>query len=227
MNMLFDSSFFHLGLCIFIYGAALTAQKRTGWLWLNPLLITILAVIAVLVALDIPYASFQSGTSLISIMLTPATCVLAVPMVKQFEVMKKNLGTILIGTFLGALSSMLSVMGLCHVFNLDTVITNSLLPKSVTTPIAISVSEVNGGLAAITVAAVILTGILGSVLIPLIFRRLKVKNSVTLGITMGTASHALGTSRAVEIGEQEGGLAGLAIGMTGLFTVFLSLIFHL
>ena len=110
-------------------------------------------------------------------MLTPATCVLAIPMYNQRKILKQNLAAILIGTFLGALSSILSVTLLCRIFGLNELITRSLLPKSVTTPIAVSVCEVSGGLPAITVAAVILTGILGSIVIPLLFAKLKIKTA--------------------------------------------------
>lgn len=227
MIELVNSTFFYVGLCIIVYSFSIWLQKKTKQAWLNPLLVSILLIIGFLLLFQIPYDSFQSGTSFISMMLTPATVVLAIPMFRQFEVMKKNLPAILIGTFIGALSSIGSVLFFSSLFGLDKALTNSLLPKSVTTPIAISISEVNGGIAAVTVAAVLITGIIGSLIIPGVLKKLKMNHSVTLGITMGTASHALGTSKAVEIGEKEGGLAGLAIGITGIFTVILCLFLHL
>ena len=223
MKDLFQGPFFFIGLCLIVYLLACRLQRRIRQAWLNPLLVSIVSLIGILSLLKIPYAQFKEGTSAIAMMLTPATCVLAIPMVNQRKILKQNLTAILIGTFLGALTSILSVTFLCRILGLNDLITRSLLPKSVTTPIAVSVCEVNGGLPAVTVTAVIITGILGSIVIPLLFHKLKIKNSVALGITMGTASHALGTSKAIEIGEQEGGLAGLAIGITGIFTVILSL----
>ena len=224
MNELLNGPFFFTGLCLIVYLLACRLQRITRKTWLNPLLVSILILIGILLVLRIPYAHFKEGSSVIAMMLTPATCVLAIPMYNQRKILKQNLTAILIGTFLGALSSILSVTLLCRIFGLNELITRSLLPKSVTTPIAVSVCEVSGGLPAITVAAVILTGILGSIVIPLLFTKLKIKNSVALGITLGTASHAMGTSKAIEIGEQEGGLSGLAIGITGIFTVILSLL---
>ncbi|WP_462378546.1 LrgB family protein [Holdemania filiformis] len=224
MNELLNGPFFFTGLCPIVYLLACRLQRITRKTWLNPLLVSILILIGILSVLRIPYAHFKEGSSVIAMMLTPATCVLAIPMYNQRKILKQNLAAILIGTFLGALSSILSVTLLCRIFGLNELITRSLLPKSVTTPIAVSVCEVSGGLPAITVAAVILTGILGSIVIPLLFTKLKIKNSVALGITLGTASHAMGTSKAIEIGEQEGGLSGLAIGITGIFTVILSLL---
>ncbi|WP_302558817.1 LrgB family protein [Holdemania filiformis] len=224
MNGLLNGPFFFTGLCLIVYLLACRLQRITRKTWLNPLLVSILILIGILSVLRIPYTHFKEGSSVIAMMLTPATCVLAIPMYNQRKILKQNLAAILIGTFLGALSSILSVTLLCRIFGLNELITRSLLPKSVTTPIAVSVCEVSGGLPAITVAAVILTGILGSIVIPLLFTKLKIKNSVALGITLGTASHAMGTSKAIEIGEQEGGLSGLAIGITGIFTVILSLL---
>ena len=180
MNELLNGPFFFTGLCLIVYLLACRLQRITRKTWLNPLLVSILILIGILSVLRIPYAHFKEGSSVIAMMLTPATCVLAIPMYNQRKILKQNLAAILIGTFLGAL--------------------------------------------AITVAAVILTGILGSIVIPLLFAKLKIKNSVALGITLGTASHAMGTSKAIEIGEQEGGLSGLAIGITGIFTVILSLL---
>ena len=224
MEAYFNSPFFHISLCIICYVAACRLQRITRKSWMNPLLISIAMIILILIILHIPYDSFKSGSNIIAMMLTPATCVLAVPMYNQLSILKKNWLPILVGTFLGALTSIISVSVLCRMLGLNEIITASLLPKSVTTPIALSVCEVQGGIAAITVTAVLITGLLGSLIIPPVFEKLKIRNSVALGITMGTASHALGTSKAIEIGEQEGGLSGLAIGITGIFTVILSLI---
>lgn len=224
MNVLYNSPFFHISLCVLAYFIGLKIQKKYNQPLFNPLLIAITLLIILISITNIPYESFHTGTSLITLLLAPATVCLALPMFKQIETMKKNIVPILIGSFLGAATSIGSVLVLSPLFSLNQTLTTSLLPKSVTTPIAMSISELNGGIVAVTVAAVVLTGIVGTILIPPLLKWLKLEGSVTLGITMGTASHALGTSKAVEIGEKEGGLAGLAIGITGIFTVILSIL---
>ena len=224
MSALWESPFFGVTLTILAYWAGCKIQKRTGLVICNGLVLAVMMIIAVLAVFDIPYAAYNAGGSLINLFLGPATVCLAVTIYAQIDLLKKNLLPILAGCAAGAVTSVLSIWGLCRLFGLDRTLTVSLLPKSVTTPIATAIAEGQGGIVSITVAAVILTGILGSIVIPLLFAKLKIKNSVALGITLGTASHAMGTSKAIEIGEQEGGLSGLAIGITGIFTVILSLL---
>jgi putative effector of murein hydrolase len=126
------------------------------------------------------------------------------------------------GTLVGSLVSVASAYFLCKAFGLDDILTKSMLPKSVTTPFAMAISESIGGIPAVTVAAVVLTGILGNVLAPLLIRLFRVKNPIAAGVAIGTASHAVGTSKAIEIGETEGAMSGIAIAMAGIFTVVLS-----
>ena len=146
MNELLNGPFFFTGLCLIVYLLACRLQRITRKTWLNPLLVSILVLIGILSVLRIPYAHFKEGSSVIAMMLTPATCVLAIPMYNQRKILKQNLAAILIGTFLGALSSILSVTLLCRIFGLNELITRSLLPKSVTTPIAVSVCEVRSSI---------------------------------------------------------------------------------
>ena len=123
----------------------------------------------------------------------------------------------------GSASSMGSILLLCRLFGLDAAMTASLLPKSVTTPIAISVSQAHGGIGPITVVAVLITGIFGSIAAPLLIKLFRVKDPMTAGLAIGASSHAVGTSKALELGETEGAMSGLAIGVCGLITVVLSL----
>ena len=137
--------------------------------------------------------------------------------------LKKNLIPILAGTFTGSVASIASVLVLCRLFGLSDELTASLIPKSVTTPIAMEISKQQGGIVPITVAAVIVTGIFGAVLAPIFIRIFRVKNPVEAGIAIGTCSHALGTSKALELGEVEGAMSGIAIGVAGIITVILTM----
>ena len=125
---------------------------------------------------------------------------------------------------MGSAASMLSVYGLCRLFGLDESLTVSLLPKSVTTPVAVSIAESAGGVVPITVVAVIGTGILGSMIAPLLIRIFKVTEPMAAGLAIGASSHAVGTSKAVELGEVEGAMSGLAIGVCGIITVLISMV---
>ena len=156
--------------------------------------------------------------------LTPATCMLALSIYRQADKLKKNLIPILAGTLVGSIVSMTSVMLLCNVFQLDEAMAYSLIPKSVTTPIAMDVSASLGGIVPITIAAVIITGIIGAVLAPTLIKVFKITDPVVRGIAIGTSSHALGTSKALEIGEVEGAMSGIALGLCGIITVILSLV---
>ena len=186
---------------------------------------TLLArVVAQAKALGIPYEYYDQGGSLINLFLSPATACLAVAIYSKVQLLKENWLPILVGCVVGSAVSMGSILGLCRLFGLDEAMTASLLPKSVTTPIAVSVAQAHGGIPSITVVAVILTGILGSILAPVLIRLFRVKDPVTAGLSIGACSHAVGTSKALELGETEGAMSGLAIGVCGLVTVIFSLV---
>ena len=190
-----------------------------------PLVLAVMMIIAVLAVFDIPYAAYNAGGSLINLFLGPATVCLAVTIYAQIDLLKKNLLPILAGCAAGAVTSVLSIWGLCRLFGLDRTLTVSLLPKSVTTPIATAIAEGQGGIVSITVAAVIFTGILGNLCAPALARLFRVKDPVAAGLAIGACSHAMGTARALELGETEGAMSGLAIGLCGLATTILALFF--
>ncbi len=215
-----------------IFGVALSIGAYAVGLWVNrelrsplvnPLLIAIALVIVVLQLFRIPLEDYQSGAGLISLFLGPATASLALAIHRRMDVLKRNLLPVLCGTAVGAAVSMGSVWGLCRLFGLSDELTFTLLPKSVTTPIAMELSRQHGGIVPVTVAAVVFTGILGAVFAPVLIRLLRVKNPVEAGLAIGTASHAVGTTKALELGETEGAMSGIAIGLAGLFTVVYSL----
>lgn len=187
------------------------------------MIIAIVLVIGFLTVFQIPYEAYNNGGSVINMLLAPATACLAVSIYSKIQILKKHWIPILVGCTVGSLSSMLSVYGLCRLFRLDEQMTYALLPKSVTTPIAISISEAHNGFVPITVVAVIFTGILGSMLAPVLIKLFCVRDSLTAGLSIGACSHAVGTSKALEIGETEGAMSGLAIGICGILTVLFSL----
>lgn len=223
MSELLASPFFGIALSIVAFSIGVWIQKKTGLVICNPLIIAIVLVSGVLLLFQIPYESYNEGGSIINMFLAPATSCLAVSVYTRLELLKKNWLPILAGCVAGSLTSMGSVFLLCRLFGLDEAMTYSLLPKSVTTPIAVGIAESHGGISSITVAAVILTGIMGSILAPFLIRIFRVKDSMTAGLAIGACSHAVGTSKAIEIGETEGAMSGLAIGICGIVTVVLSM----
>ena len=223
MSELFASPFFGIALSIVAFSIGVWIQKKTGLVICNPLIIAIVLVSGVLLLFQIPYESYNEGGSIINMFLAPATSCLAVSVYTRLELLKKNWLPILAGCVAGSLTSMGSVFLLCRLFGLDEAMTYSLLPKSVTTPIAVGIAESHGGISSITVAAVILTGIMGSILAPFLIRIFRVKDSMTAGLAIGACSHAVGTSKAIEIGETEGAMSGLAIGICGIVTVVFSM----
>ncbi|MCI8406646.1 MAG: LrgB family protein [Oscillospiraceae bacterium] len=224
MDTLFRSPLFGIMLSILAYGLGVLINRKTRCAAANPLLIAILLVIGVLVAFRIPLESYQRGGDFIALFLAPATASLAVSIYRQLPLLKKNLLPVLAGCGTGSLASMGSVWLLCRLFRLDEALTASLLPKSVTTPIAIEIASQYGGIPSITVAIVVLTGILGAAAAPALIRLFRIRNPVEAGLAIGTCSHAVGTSKALELGEAEGAMSSIAIGVSGLLTVLFAMI---
>ena len=201
MEAVTSSPLFGIVLSILAYAVGVWLNRKAKTPLVNPLLVAIILVALVLLAFHIPLEHYQAGGDFIALFLAPATASLALSVYRQREILKKNLFPVLLGCAAGSLTSMLSVYGLCRAFRLDEKLTASMLPKSVTTPIAMEISRQHGGIVPVTVAAVIITG-----------------------MAIGTASHAVGTSKAVEIGETEGAMSGIAIGISGVFTVLLAML---
>ena len=221
---LFASPFFGISLSVITFWIGTRIQKKTGLVLCNPLLIAIVLVSAVLLVCRIPYESYNEGGAIINMFLAPATACLAVSIYTQINLLKENWLPIVVGCTAGSITSMVSIYLMCRLFRLDEAITASLLPKSVTTPIAVSISQNLGGIQAITVVAVILTGIMGSIMAPVLIKLFRVKDPVAAGLAIGACSHAVGTSKALELGETEGAMSGLAIGICGILTVLFSMV---
>ena len=226
MSELFRSPFFGITLTVAAYALGMKLQKKSGLVICNGLVLAALMIIALLTVFHIPYEDYYVGGSMVNLFLSPATVCVAMSVYAKRDVLKRNLVPVLVGCTVGAAASVLSVWVLCRAFGLDKALTASLLPKSVTTPIATAVSEGHGGIVPITVAAVIVTGILGNLASPLLIRLFRIKDPMAAGLGIGTCSHALGTAKALELGETEGAMSGLAIGISGIFTALLALGFE-
>lgn len=220
-DYLSSSSFFAIALTLAIWRIAATVQKKTGSVLLHPILVSVAAIIGILLALGIPNSAYQRGMQPLSWLMTPATVCLAVPLYEQIRVLKKSLPAILLGVLCGTLTSLLCVGGFCLLFRLDQSMTVSLLPKSVTTAIGAPVSEAVGGMGAVTVAAIITTGILGNVTGQAVCRLLGIRDPVAQGAAFGTASHVIGTTKAGELGAVQGAVSSLSLVAAGILTAFL------
>ena len=217
-DFLSSSVFFGLLLSLGAYMLGLFIRKKTGADLANPLLIAAVLVIAVLLLLRIPYESYYESARYLGYLLTPATICLAVPLYKQLQLLKKNLAALLTGILSGVAASLLCILSIGALFHLSKSQVITLLPKSITTAIGIAVSEENGGLPALTAAAIVITGVTGCVTGPLLCRIFRIREPMAKGLAFGVASHAIGTSRALEIGEIEGAMGSLAIAVAGIIT---------
>ncbi|MGL4912774.1 MAG: LrgB family protein [Romboutsia sp.] len=206
---------------VLFFNIGIYLQKKTKNPIINPLLVAIVGIILFLNISKIPYESYKIGADSINFFLGPVTIILAVPLYKQFDLFKKYLLEILVGIGCGVVVSFLSIKIIGVLTNADIDIINSLIPKSITTPMGISLTNTINGVEAITVVAIILTGILGAIIAPIVFKIGNIKHPVAKGIALGTSAHALGTSKALEMGEVEGAMSGLSIGISGIITVIL------
>ncbi|NLY86372.1 MAG: LrgB family protein [Tissierellia bacterium] len=217
-----DTPIFGLLLSILAFEVGLFINKKTKLPILNPLIIGIGLIIGFLLAFDIDYEVYNKGGSVISFFLGPATVSLAIPLYKQIEKLKENGVPVIVGILAGCIVAVGIVIYLGKIFGLDEVLILSLAPKSATAAISSEISKQIGGLPSLTVAVTVLTGITGNVLGPYICKLFKIKDEVAVGIGMGTASHAIGTAKAMELGEVQGAMSSLAISVTALLTVFIA-----
>ncbi|WP_040193813.1 LrgB family protein [Clostridium culturomicium] len=224
-NLISDSAVIGVILSIMGYELGLYLKKKFNYAILNPLLISIIFVMIFLVVFKVDYESYNISAKYLSYLLTPATVCLAVPLYEQLQLLKENFVAIMVGIFSGVLTSMASVWGLAMVFNLSHEQYVTLLPKSITTAIGIGLSEELGGMVTITVAVIIITGILGNIIAEFICRIFKIRSSIAKGIAIGTSAHAIGTARAMEMGEVEGAMSSLSIAVSGLCTTIAVSIF--
>lgn len=225
-NDFFKNAFFAGAvLSLLAYELGLLMKKKFRRAVFNPILIAVISIIAVLRVSGTDYESYNESAKYISYLLTPATVCLALPLYEELRLLKENLTAVICGITAGAVSGMAGVLMFSLVFDLEHTRYVTLLPKSVTTAIGMGISEELGGIVTISVAMIIITGILGNILADLIFSVCNIKEPVAKGIALGTCSHAIGTAKAMELGEAEGAMSSLAIAVAGLFTVVLAPIF--
>lgn len=217
---------FSIVISIAAFQGAVLLNRKVRTPLLNPLLVAVTFIIVVLVVFHIPLSDYQQGARVISYFLGPATAVLAYSIYRQIAVLKRHFIPIVVGCLAGSVTSMVSAYLLCRAFGLDQAVAMSTLPKSVTTPIAMQLSQELGGVTSITVATVIASGIMGSVLAPTLIRLFHVKSHIAAGVAIGTCSHAVGTTKAMEIGDLEGAMSGIAIGVSGLLTMIIAMTYH-
>ncbi len=221
MLPLLRSEIFILTLVIGVYLAALWLFRKTKLSLLHPLLVSIPVLAIVIHLLHIPFGEFEKGSRIISFMLGPTVVVMGYLLYEQFEQLKANAISIITAVFVGCLTGILSVVFIARYFGADHALIASLEPKSVTTPIAMSIAERSGGIPSIAAVVVIVVGIFGGIVGPFILERLGIKSRIARGLALGSAAHGLGTARAMELGAVEGAVSGLAIGVMGIMTAIL------
>ena len=223
--MLENSVFCGVLISLGSYGIGMWLKRKTGLSLMNPLFVAITLVICILLLFNIDYPTYKRGADVISYMLTPATICLAVPLYQQVELLKKNYKAVLAGVTSGVLSSLVSILILAMLFHLDHATYVTFLPKSITTAIGIGVSEELGGCVAVTVVVIIVTGVIGNIFAEKFLRLIKIEEPIAKGIAIGSASHAVGTSKAMEMGAVEGSMSSLSIVVCGIMTVIGASIF--
>ena len=222
LEILSGSSYFGFFISLFCFFTGVFIQKKTGLRIMNPLMLSIIMVIAILQFSGIDYKAYNQGAQIISYFLTPATICLAIPLYKQLRLLKDNALAILVSIVSGTVTSIGSIFLMSKLFGMDHTFYASLLPKSITTAIGMGISEELGGIVTITVAVIIITGILGNVISDLVFKLFRISNPIAKGLALGTSAHAIGTARAMELGEIEGAMSGLSIAVAGIVTVILA-----
>lgn len=224
-EMIQTSAFAGVTISLGAYVIGLYLKKRFKSGILNPLLIAIILIIAVLSVAHIDYATYNQGAKYLSWFLTPATVCLAIPLYEQLELLKKNWKAVIAGILTGVFTSLVTILVLCLMFGLGHREYVTLLPKSITTAIGMGVSEELGGYVTITVAVIVITGVLGNILAETVCKLFHIEEPIARGVAIGTSSHAIGTAKAMEMGEIEGAMSSLSIAVTGLLTVLFASVF--
>ncbi|MGB4438065.1 MAG: LrgB family protein [Sedimentibacter sp.] len=219
------TSLFFIALTLFFYVFSNKMNKKFKSAALNPILLAAILIILLLIIFKVSYSTYNKGGEVIVSVLGPIVVVLAIPLYKNRNEIMKNFLPIIGGATASIITSVVTVILLCKLFKIDETIMLSLLSKSITTPMAVESTKLLGGNEAVTVAAVVITGLIGSAIAPVVMKVGKIKNNIAKGIGIGSASHAIGTSKAIEMNEEVAAASGLAIGVTGLLTIIGIIIF--
>ena len=214
-----NSVFWGVALSFVAYGIGMLLQRKFHRAIFNPLLISVILIMVFLGVSGTDYRKYQEGANVISYFLTPATVCLAIPLYKQLELLRQHLIAVASAIVAGVAGSVGSIYVMCRFFRLEHTHYVTLLPKSITTAIGMGVSEEAGGIVTLTVISIIITGILGNIIADWLFQIFKIEEPIAKGLALGTAAHAIGTAKALELGEIEGAMSSLSIAVAGLLTV--------
>jgi len=223
LNAIFENPLFGVVLSLLAYEIAVFIYNKSNkYVLLNPLLVSVAMVIAFLIIFDIPYDTYNNGGKFLTMFISPITVVLSVPLYLQIKALRDNAGVILTAIFFGAVASVVGICAYQVHFPMDEAVFASLIPKSITTAIAVEVSEQFGGITGITVVAVAFTGLVGAIFSPIMVKIFGIKNDIAKGLAIGTSSHVLGTTKAIEMGEKVGAMSSLSIAIAGVVTVIVA-----
>lgn len=217
-----NTPLFGIAITVIVFSLFDFIYKKIKNPFLNPIALSVIFIILFLRYMNIDIEIYEKGGNIIAFFLGPATVALSIPIYKKLKLLKNNIFSILIGIFLGSLAGIVSIIILSKLLLVDDIMILSLIPKSTTSAIAIDISKQIKGIPAITIAFVIATGVLGNIIGPSILKIFKIKSKRAKGVALGTASHVVGTAKAMELGEIEGAMSSLAIGIAGIITVFLA-----
>ena len=216
---------FGISITLISYAFGVYLNRRTRKAIFNPLLIAEIIIILTILIFRIPFSAYNKGGVFINMFLGPVTALLAYSIYRERKLVISHIIPILAGTVAGSVASIAAILLLSRLFTLDAILTSSLLPKSVTTPIAVAISETLGGIRSITVTALLFTGVAGNILAPFMIRIFRVRSRIAQGVAIGTASHVVGTSKALELGEDIGAISSIALSFSGIITALIAMFF--
>ena len=226
MNDLFlNSAMAGVTLSLVVYMLGCWLQKRTRLALFNPLLLSIIVTILVLIVGKVDYDTYNEGAKYLSWFLTPATVSLAIPLYEQLTLLRKNFKAVMAGIVAGVLSSLVAILVMSVLLGLSHTEYVTLLPKSITTAIGMGVAEELDGYVTITVAAIVTTGVLGNILAEPVLKLFRITEPIAKGVALGSSAHAIGTAKAMELGDIEGAMSSLSIAVAGLLTVIGATVF--
>ncbi|MGL4358501.1 MAG: LrgB family protein [Cetobacterium sp.] len=221
-EIFFDNAFFGIFISLIAFKLGKDIFNKFKLPILNPILVALVIILSIMKIFDIPTSYYNKGGDILGFFIAPATVCLAIPLYKELESLKKHYKIILIGSLVGSITAIVSVLALGKLLHIQDVILLSFVPKSITTPIGIEVSKLLGGIPAITVFAIMVTGITGNIFAPFMLKLFKIENAIAKGLGIGISSHAVGTSKAIEMGEVEGAMSALSIVIAGIITIFIA-----